>query len=41
MASTYSTDLSLELVATGEKLVYGAQLQIPIYNYYNKQYQVM
>ena len=36
MASTYSTDLSLELVATGEKAGLWGLLQILIYNYYKQ-----
>jgi hypothetical protein len=40
MASTFSTDLALELVATGEKLVYGVQLLILTYKFYNNQHQV-
>ena len=39
MASTFSTDLALELVAPVKKLVYGELLQILIYKYYNNQQQ--
>ena len=41
MASTYSTDLSLELVATGEKAGLWGAITNTIYNYYKQQHQVM
>ena len=41
MASTFSSDLSLELVATGEKAGLWELLQILIYNYYKQQHPVM
>ena len=40
MASTFSTDLALELVATGEKAGLWGQLLILTYKFYNNQLQV-